>query len=152
MKIKVMSKGEIQNKIIPNSVVIINYYDFLGFSLFKTQNHSLVKNESIIYLNDKKQILSICADDININVISTGAQPISYLSEVQAEQIVDFIIKHKDKTIVFQCDYGKSRSLSTAVFAKDYILKEHDFSHKENVVRNQSFYNLLLEIYNKKLK
>ena len=145
MKIKIMSKGEIQNKNIPENVAIINFYDRTGISLYQIQKHSVPPNDSIIKLGNKEQILSICADDLDLNFKRNTAQPVSYLTDIQCNNIINFIKKHTDKIFIFQCDYGKSRSLSTAIFAKEYILNEHFFDHHEKVIRNQSFYNLLIK-------
>lgn len=136
-------KSKVKN--IPENVAIINFYDRTGISLYKIQKHSFPPNNSIIKLGNKEQILSICADDLDINFKRYTIQPVSYLTDIQCNNIINFIKKHTDKIFIFQCYYGKSRPLSTAVFAKEYILNKHIFDHHERVIRNQSFYNLLIK-------
>ena len=165
MRIKIMSKGEIQLKSIPSNIAIVNFYSKSGYSLIRTQNHSLSKNESLLLLNEKGLICDICADDVEIEKPKKGFFnrifgsteeldfEISYLTTEHCEKIINFILKNKGKTFVFQSDEGVSRCVNAAIFAKKYILKDHIVDNKrdlirEDLIKNVSFYNLLVDTFN----
>lgn len=147
--IKVMSKGQIQETVIPDDFVIINFFDKNQLSLKKIQKIAIAKNESIEKNNN---ILEIEANDIeliNDKKINSSFE-VKIFNEMDAYKIIDFIIENKDKNFIFQCDYGKSRSLTTAIFAHKFLLRQHKLINNEYKIRNKMIYRYLFKNFIKR--
>ncbi len=170
-KIFVLSVGEIQLRNDLDNFAIISYRDASGVDIISLQNYSLPKNEKIL---NHKNILCIEADDVEFEIKEDSEQdkgfklifkniidkifnkklesnfPIVLFNEMKAKEVIEFAMKNKDKDIIVQCIYGKSRSLTTAIFLEEMVLKDtHILEHKEKVIRNNSFMTLLKNVFSK---
>lgn len=154
LKIYVMSKGELQEFKIPDNFCLINYHDFKAQNIQEVQDTSISKNTSILDLYKKNKILNIEANDLEINKINIklakksqkkkNLYPIALFNEDHKKEIIEFIHNNKDMNFIFQCDYGRSRSLTTAMFAKKFILTEHELDVREEKIRNKSIFKKLM--------
>jgi len=150
--IRVMSKGQIQENEVINTY-IVNYFDLGGHSIAETQKFAIGKNATIEKAHQLGRILEVEANDVEIteeNIKKSkdkNSYPIKLFNLEEAKRVVDFIESHKDSDFVFQCDFGRSRSLTTAVFAQKYILQEHEILVRKQFIYNKSVYRLLARAY-----
>lgn len=152
-KIYVMSKGQIQEQIV-NNYCVINYFDKDMDSLMKVQKLAIAKNTSIIEQFNRNKILEIEANDLEITKETIKLEkkkrkeyPIKLFNKFLAKKIITFVEKNKDMNFIFQCDYGRSRSLTTAYFMNRYILTDHKLINKEILIRNKSIFKILMRAY-----
>lgn len=145
-----MSSGQLQDFKHADEYAIISFRDAEEYNIQELQKFALAYNEPI---KNHNNILFIEANDVEDSLklrfmilIKRTNMPIKLFNLDQANQILEFVDKNKDKHIIVQCVYGKSRSLTTAIVLEETLLKEtHRIEHNEKVVRNQSIYNKLLE-------
>lgn len=152
-KILVMAKGEIQEKDI-SDFYIINYFDYTAQSLAEVQKLAIAKNQTITDAFKEKRILEVEVNDVertpeNIKQASSNkiGIPLRLIDEYEARRIIDFVLENKDKEFIFQCDFGKSRSLTSAYFASRYLLPDHKLIHQNIYIHNKSVFQKLIKAY-----
>lgn len=152
-EIHVMSKGQIQETKVNNSY-IVNYFDYTAQSLVAVQKYALGKNQTIIDASEENKILEVEINDVEItpeNIKQAKKNkdgfPLRLSNPLDAKRVIDFLEENKNNNFIFQCDFGKSRSLTTAYFAKRYILTDHKFNHRNIYIHNKSLFRILMKVY-----
>lgn len=150
-KIKVLSIGEVASPsfIMNKDVLLISFYNSNDFSIVEKQQYSLKTNPTIIDFSNN--ILSLQKDDIIklsfFNNLKHQIKPYSNIFSIKDSQlIINFLNNndYKNKDIYIQCEYGKSRSLSTAIALEKYFLNNtHFLEHNENIIRNKIIYECI---------
>lgn len=149
LKIEVMSKGDFHNKELKENTKVIYFYDCGDFNLKKYQNLTIVKNESLLNLMEDKDFIQLEINDAEITKkallreLNDKYQPIKLFKKNDAMKIINFVKNKKNYNFIFVCDYGRSRSLTTAIFCHENILKNHEFINNERIIRNKSIYKIL---------
>lgn len=150
--IKIASKGEIQENAIIGFCVI-NFFDKNAHSLNDIQKFAIAKNKTIEDTFNNGDILEVEVNDVEVTdknkkkEISDKAFPIKLFNKKEAKRIIDFIEKNKDRDFIFQCDFGRSRSLTTAIFAHKFMLTNHKFSFPDYYIHNKSLFKILSNTY-----
>jgi len=107
-------------------------------------SYNAIRNEFL----DELPNLHISFWDIvkEVPIIGTDewAQP---PTKEQAKEIVDFILKHKDKNVIVNCKAGVSRSSAVALFCHDYLKYEWLEVGRKRAVPNKLLYELMKEYY-----
>lgn len=148
-KIKVFSIGEISsftNKINSN-ILVISFFNSNDFSIIDKQKFSIKTNPSI--LEFENNILCLQRDDITkLSFFKTIIHKLKPYNNIFSNNDVKLIVKflknndYQNKDIYIQCEYGKSRSLTTAICLEKYFLnKTHKLEHEEKIIRNYIIYN-----------
>ena len=81
---------------------------------------------------DADNVLNLAFDDINDEEFFYKGVNFKGLSDEQAEQIVDFIEKHKGKDFYISCHAGRSRSVGVARYLLDIYGEEYGYFEKES--------------------
>ena len=90
------------------------------------------------YFTDKENVKVIFFDDVDkdytINIVGTGkTETVKALTEQQAEELFEFIDKHKDKeTCMVHCAAGISRSGAVGQFINDYTRSDKEVFKRNN--------------------
>ena len=93
------------------------------------------------YLNDDEfhwfkvnheNVLNIEFDDINEDELMYKGVKFKGITNAQAEQVVDFIEKHKGKNWFLHCRAGKSRSQAVTRYILDIYGEEYGYNEKES--------------------
>lgn len=71
-------------------------------------------------------------------------------NEDDAKQIVDFLIKHKGKSVISNCRMGVSRSAAISLFCVDFLGYEWDRESEARAVPNMKLYRLMTDYYHAK--
>lgn len=82
-------------------------------------------------LNDAENVLNLDFDDVSKQ--ENGLHP---LTGQQAEQIVDFILKHRGKDFLIHCKAGFSRSAAIGQIIKDFF---PEYKNNENYDGRNAF-------------
>ena len=77
-------------------------------------------------------VLNLEFDDVNEDIVNWKGHTFYGITDEQAEQIVDFIEKHKGKNFYISCRAGKSRSQAVARYILDMYGKEYGYNEKES--------------------
>ena len=77
-------------------------------------------------------VLNLEFDDVNEEEVKWNNIILKGMSDRQAEQIVDFIEKHKGKDFYIHCRAGKSRSIAVATYILDMYGEEYGYNEKES--------------------
>lgn len=77
-------------------------------------------------------VLNIAFDDVNEEEVKWNNIILKGISDKQAELIVNFIEKHKDKNFYISCRAGKSRSQAVARYLLDMYGEEYGYNEKES--------------------
>jgi predicted protein tyrosine phosphatase len=153
MVVKVLSKlafdSMIKNKGVSNSNVE-EYKNTFFISIINTGNTKRIEEQPI--LKDAENVKVMCFDDviedIDIPIIgqstSINALAMTYL---QAEELVSFIMKHKDKkSCIVHCSAGISRSGAVGTFINDiYGIKHEEFIKNNPYIQSNMHVYLLLK-------
>lgn len=153
-KILVMSKGQIQEEKV-SDFCVVNYYDSTAKTLAEIQDISIAKNTTILQLEKENKLLSLEVNDVEVTEKTKKIEkkrektaiPLKLMTEDVALSIIDFIEKNKESDFIFQCDFGRSRSLTTAYFANRFLLLDHELINKEVLIRNKSIFKILFNAY-----
>ena len=150
--IRVLSQGEILDsscKLKDN--LVISFYNTTDYSIIEKQKVSFVSNSDILEYQDS--ILTLQKDDVQklskFQIIKHSIKPYpNIFDNKDCEKIIDFLYKknYKNKNIIFQCEYGKSRSLTTAIcFYNAYLNKTHELMAENNIIRNKVIEEIVLK-------
>ena len=148
--IRVMSKGEIQETEI-TGYFVVNYFDLEQHSLNDIQKFAIAKNTTIENAHNKNKILEVEVNDVEITKENIKKEkdkknfPIKLFNYTDAKRIIDFVSDNNKNNFIFQCDFGRSRSLSTAIFCHRYILNDHRMSIGQQFIYNKSVYRILMK-------
>ncbi len=77
-------------------------------------------------------VLNLEFDDVNEDIVIWKGHTFYGITDEQAEQIVDFIEKHKGKDFYIHCRAGKSRSIAVATYILDMYGEEYGYNEKES--------------------
>lgn len=149
-KILVMSVGELQEFLEADNYAIISFYDAGENNIQEEQDLAIAANTALV---NHSNILFIEANDIEktwawswTNYWEKGNIPVKLFDKEQAKRIIHFVRKNQDKDFIIQCVHGHSRSLSTAIFLEETLLKDtHQLINNERVIRNRYIYKTLLK-------
>lgn len=155
-EIKVLSQGQILSEETNlNNTLVISYYNSSDYSIIEKQKVAFETNTTI--LKNKKNILVIQKDDIQnlskFQFLKHNFKPYSNVfSRNDIKSIIDFINErdYREKDIIFQCEFGKSRSLTTAILLHEYYLKNtHKLIIEENKIRNNVIEKIIRNYFEK---
>jgi ADP-ribosyl-[dinitrogen reductase] hydrolase len=73
-----------------------------------------------------------------------------HFTDKNAIDIINKVKGENIKNIYINCEYGKSRSVSTAIFINNYILENHVLLTPDKIIRNKFIYNKLKKIFKNK--
>lgn len=96
-------------------------------------------NSEFVQLHgDWTDVLRLKFDDVE----QKDGQDYELFSDIQAKQILDFVIKHLDKDIFVNCDAGLSRSPAVVValeqiFNANDVSNVSDYQHHNRFVKNK---------------
>lgn len=93
-----------------------------------------LEEDTIHYFNncDADNVLNLEFDDITEETFKYNGVLFKGLTDEQAEQIVDFIEKHKGKDFYISCRAGRSRSVAVARYLLDMYGEEYGYFEKES--------------------
>ena len=77
-------------------------------------------------------ILNVAFDDINEDELKWNNIILYGITDKQAEEIVNFIEKHKGKNFYISCRAGKSRSQAICKYLLDVYGEEYGYNEKES--------------------
>lgn len=155
-EIKVLSQGQILSEETNlNNTLVISYYNSSDYSIIEKQKVTFETNPTI--LRNEKNILTLKKDDIQnlskFQFLKHNLKPYSNVfSKNDIKSIIDFINErdYKEKDIIFQCEFGKSRSLTTAILLHEYYLKNtHKLIIEENKIRNNVIEKIIRNYFEK---
>jgi hypothetical protein len=155
-KIKVISQGEIlDSKCNLKDSIIISFHNTTDYNILEKQNVTFITNPDI--LTFKSNILFLKIDDVQdltkFQFIKHSFKPYSNIfSEKDCVNIIEFLKEkdYKNKTLIFQCEYGKSRSLTTAMCLFEYFLNEtHILEVDEKNIRNKVIEKIIIKYFKK---
>lgn len=151
--IKVMSIGEIADSktLLDNETLVISFCNTWAIDIIKSQKISISKNKTIE--NFKDNILIIKKNDIQnlsfFKYIRHLIFPYSYVfNKYDKDKIISFLNDrdYEYKNIIFQSEYGKSRSLSLAIAISKTLLKNtHILKHHDKKIRNKIIYSEMMK-------
>lgn len=102
-------------------------------------------------------VLNLAFDDIDVDTLIYNDIHFYGISDKQAEDIVNFIEKHKGKNIYISCRAGKSRSQAVARYILDIYGEEYGYNEKESCLKdnpcktpNMNVVSKLKRVYYKK--
>lgn len=148
-----MAKGEIQEKDV-SGFCIVNYFDYTAQSLNRVQKQAIAKNHTIEEAYFGGRILEVEVNDVertpeNIRQAKKNKEgiPLRLINEHEASRVIQFVKDHEDEDFIFQCDFGKSRSLTTAYFATRYLLPNHKLTNRRIYIHNKSVFKMLMKTF-----
>lgn len=146
----VKSIGQILNNetVITDKTLVVSFYNTTDIDIIEVQKRTFVSNPSL--LKFEKNILTIQKDDIqkisSLKYFIHKIKPYHYIFNLyDLKKIISFLKdnEYKNKDIIIQCEYGKSRSLTLAICLIESILKEtHELIHDERKKRNKVIQNV----------
>ena len=77
-------------------------------------------------------VLNLEFDDVNEDIVIWKGHTFYGITDEQAEQIVDFIEKHKGKDFYIHCRAGRSRSAAICRYLLDIYGEEYGYNEKES--------------------
>lgn len=110
-------------------------------------------NVAFFYFNDelpiKKGFIS------QILTFFVKEEPQNIMTEQDAQKMIKFIRKNKEKDFVVGCEYGRGRSVAVARFLQEFYDYEvfnlpEDMGEREDVVNGNAWVSYLLRKVNKK--
>jgi hypothetical protein len=136
---------------------LISYYNSGGYNVINSQEVTFITNPSVI--EHKENIIFFQRDDIQklsfFDELKHNFFPFKNIfSKEDCKELIHFLEKNKaqEKNIIIQCEYGKSRSLTTAIVLKETILNEtHNLIVTESTIRNKIIYNIMKKGLTKKI-
>lgn len=119
---------------------------------------SFVTNPDILKYQDN--IILIRKDDIQkltkFENFKHNIRPYNNIfNKNDCDEIIKFLKKNnfENKDIIFQCEYGKSRSLTTAICLYNNLLnKTHNLKIENNIVRNKVIEKVILNYFKRSRK
>lgn len=156
--IYVYSKGEFVNTPLEklNDKAIIRVYNSRDKDWKDRSDHYLTLLE--VFFDDVQLEQLSWHEKINLKFPSIGSFIYLFLNksesvlftEQDAQTIIKFIKKHKDKDFAIQCEYGKSRSIAIALFMKKFFKGYIANKDAEEITHyNEFVYNTLKKTYKK---
>lgn len=155
-EIKVLSQGQILSEEINlNNKIVISFYNSSDYNIIEKQKVAFETNPSI--LKNKNSILTLPIDDIQeLSKFQFFKHNIKHYENVFSKNdlinIIDFLNNrdYREKDIVFQCEFGKSRSLTTALLLHEYYLNStHKLVVEENKIRNKVIEKIIRNYFKK---
>ena len=77
-------------------------------------------------------VLNLAFDDVNKDKVNFYGVEFMGITDTQAEQIVDFIERHKGKNFYISCRAGKSRSQAVARYILDMYGEEYGYNERKS--------------------
>lgn len=155
-EINVLSQGQILSEEINlNNKLVISFNNSSDYNIIEKQKVAFETNPSI--LKNKNNILTLPRDDIQElskfqffkhNLKSYG----NIFSKNDLINIINFLNErdYREKDIIFQCEFGRSRSLTTAILLHEYYLKNtHKLVVDENKIRNKVIEKIIRNYFKK---
>lgn len=143
-KIKVLSQGQILSEEVSlNNKLVISFHNSSDYNIIEKQKVAFETNPSI--LKNKNNILTLPRDDVQelskFQFFKHNFKPYrNIFSKNDLINIINFLNEkdYKEKDIIFQCEFGRSRSLTTAILLNEYYLSPtHKLIIEENKIRNK---------------
>lgn len=149
LEIKILSKGQINDYkcILDKDTLVISFYNSTDITIVHSQELSVTTNPTIIEYKDN--IFCLKRDDIqnlkNLNLFKHYIIP--YKNVFSTRDLINVLIflekkDYKNKKLIFQCEYGRSRSASLALSLHKYFLKNTHYMEYGN---NGIIYNKVIE-------
>lgn len=102
------------------------------------QKYYLEENEYHWFKQNHDNVLNLEFDDIGDEELLYKGVNFKGLSDIQAEQIVDFIEKHKGKNFKIHCKAGRSRSCAIGTYILDIYGEENGYYRTESTKRGNA--------------
>ena len=137
--------------------LVISFHNSSSPDIVTTQEISICSNPSL--LEHRDNILSLRKDDIQQlsrwKQFRHAIRPYNHVFSIQdLQQVIDFLKAndHQEKNIYFQCEYGRSRSLTLAMMLHRYWLyPTHTIDHDDRVIRNIVIHDITVKHFAKSI-
>ena len=125
MKVYVLSKANFDKLVLDRGITQDNIEDWFGSAFISINNCQFddsLEDEKPTFTESKSNLLVTYFDDIteekmNVGIIGGEPREIRGISQAQAQEIYDFIVRNRDKsTFVVHCYAGVSRSAAVGEF------------------------------------
>ena len=155
-EIKVLSQGQILSEETNlNNTLVISFHNSSDYNIIEKQKVTFETNPTI--LKNEKSIFILKKDDIqNLSKFEFFKHRLKPYENIFSKHdlinIINFLNErdYREKDIIFQCEFGKSRSLTTAILLHRYYLKTtHNLVIEENKIRNKVIEKIIRNYFKK---
>lgn len=148
--IRTLAMGELINIKFKDSDLLVSFVNYGDNNPIDDINKSPiieninVKNQIVIYANDISYEHLRKPNFINKFLRKNVNE--FHFNDQNAIDIISKVSEENIKNVYINCEYGKSRSVTTAIFINETILKNHILLTEDKIIRNKYIYDKLNKI------
>lgn len=133
--VKILSKNTFDSYVSSLGVSDVNITkitDMCFISITDTDGHL-----EPYFKSDHENVLNLqfddCSEDVQIPIIGTDEiRPVVAMKTGQAQSVIDFVDRHKNRIFIIHCTAGVSRSGAVGTFVSNYLGKDPVEFRKRN--------------------